>query len=571
MLESFLPLRKFLSGQFCELFGAGLACGQQCRQYVVSFFRHDIPMGLGHFHNQAVGSQQSQAPSHRRHLLTLFSPILTGRVKMSPNIAVTKAIERKFSTVDDGHHLSITIPQRIERSVALTLVPHRPTHPGRLFLKRGLYMDRSQSRQMPLGGRPTHLGTPIKVGHASAQDPPLLGTAGVLLRSTKAAKLSGFVNRCFHTQHAPLVVELKRVLVHPVLDPHPIAATASVGHHLIANPDSSRTPPKSKHLFGAKTHHRVMHQRGINPLKRFSIPKHHVGSVFGLGRRPVIFLPDGSADLGMERMTPLDQGTQKLAPLALMLLIHQRLGTPDISHPRIAVLLSSVAHPGSVHLTPEPLSPVQTHLNEKRKPALQSKMQKTQLLMHPIKIQVHAFTPLKLDFQLAGHSIAAQKPGATRFYATQNSDQPLAHLVALLDLAGHFLLARTAQREINHRTVLPPGQLLRRLTNTTGQVRCESLKILPQHSGLPKVLFHHCLIIPAAQRHLQPKTIPAWQHSNHIGLMPLHERAGYLVLCSPVGCSHADPLHQLTDSVISVAALPRWVLRGECLPYYLRL
>src|SRR5258707_8273437 len=101
----------------------------------------------------------------------LFSPILTGRVKMSPNIAVTKAIERKFPAVDDGHELSITIPQRIERSVALTLVPHRPTHPSRLFLKRGLYMDRSQSRQMPLGGRPTHLGTPIKVGHASAQDP----------------------------------------------------------------------------------------------------------------------------------------------------------------------------------------------------------------------------------------------------------------------------------------------------------------------------------------------------------------------------------------------------------------
>src|SRR5258707_4616264 len=193
-------------------------------------------MGLGHFLNQAMRSQQSQAPSHRRHLLTLFSPILTGRVKMSPNIAVTKALERKFPAVDDGYELSITIPQRIERSVALTLVPHRPTHPGRLFLKRGLYMDRSQSRQMPLGGRPTHLGPPIKVGHASAQDAPLLGTAGVILCSTKAAKLPGFVNRCFHTQHAALVVELKRVLVHPVLDPHPVSASAPIRHHFIADP-----------------------------------------------------------------------------------------------------------------------------------------------------------------------------------------------------------------------------------------------------------------------------------------------------------------------------------------------
>src|SRR5258707_9778098 len=158
-------------------------------------------------------------------------------------------------------------------------------------------------------------------------------------------------------------------------------------------------------------------------------------------------------------MASSHQRAQKLTPLALVLLIHQRLGTPDIPNPRIAVVLSLVAHPGSVHLTPEPLSPVQTHLNEKRKPALQSKMQKTQLLMHPIKIQVHAFTPLKLDLQLAGHSIAAQKPGATRFYATQNSDQPLAHLVALLDLAGHFLFAGTARMELNYPTFVAPGQI----------------------------------------------------------------------------------------------------------------
>src|SRR5258707_14578085 len=229
-------------------------------------------------------------------------------------------------------------------------------------------------------------------------------------------------------------------------------------------------------------------------------------------------------------MASSHQRAQKLTPLALVFLTHQRLGTPDTPNPRIAVLFSLVAHPGSVHLTPEPLSPVQTHLNEKRKPALQSKMQKTQLLMHPIKIQVHAFTPLKLDLQLARHSIAVQKPGATRFYATQNSDQPLAHLVALLDLAGHFLLACAARREINHGTLMPPGQLLRRLTNTTGQVGCESLKILPQHCALPKVLFHHPLVIQASQRPLQPKTIPAVQHPDHISLIPLHERAAYAVL-----------------------------------------
>src|SRR5258708_16138910 len=177
-----------------------------------------------------------------------------------------------------------------------------------------------------------------------------------------------------------------------------------------------------------------MHQRGINPLKRLTITEHHVGSVFGLGRRPVVLLLDGGVDLGRQRMASSHQRAQKLTPLALVLLIHQRLGTPDISHPRIAVLLSLVAHPGSVHLTPEPLSPVQTHLNEKRKPSLKSQMQKAQLLMHPIKIQGHAFTPLKLDLRFAVHSIAAQNPGAPRSSSTHTPDPPLPPLLAFLDL-----------------------------------------------------------------------------------------------------------------------------------------
>src|SRR5207253_1391432 len=84
-----------------------------------------------------------------------------------------------------------------------------------------------------------------KVGHASAQDAPLLGSTGVILRSTKATKFPRFVNRCFNPQHAPLVVELKRVLVHPVLHPNPIAASSSVGHHLIADPYPPRTAPKA--------------------------------------------------------------------------------------------------------------------------------------------------------------------------------------------------------------------------------------------------------------------------------------------------------------------------------------
>src|SRR4030095_10778931 len=103
-----------------------------------------------------VGSQQSEAPSHRRHLLTLFSPILAGRVKVSTNIAFAKAVEQKFASADNVHQLAIAIPQRIERSVMLTFVANGPTHLSGLFFERGLHMDGRQRGQMALGGRPTY-------------------------------------------------------------------------------------------------------------------------------------------------------------------------------------------------------------------------------------------------------------------------------------------------------------------------------------------------------------------------------------------------------------------------------
>src|SRR5688572_2945894 len=544
MLLDFLYSRKFLSGQSCEFFCACLARCQQCGHHVSTFFRDNVTMSLRHFGDQAVRPQQSQLPSHGGHLPALFGFVLARPVEMGTHVAVAKAVERKFPPVDDRHESGVVVCQRIKRPVALTVVPNRPTHYGGLFLKRGLHMDRSQSRQMARGGRPTHFGSPIKIGHAWAQDAPLFGTAGVALRRTKTAKIFGLVDRGFHTQHVAFVVELKRVLVHPVLDPNPLATAATVAHHFIVNPDPPRTPPKPKHLLGSKTHHGVMHQRGINPLKRCTIPKHHVGGVFGLGRRPVVLLPDGSVDLGRQRMASSNQRIQKLTPLALVLPIHQRLGTPKIANPRIAVLLSAVLHPGSVHLTPEPLSAVQTHLNQKRKPALKPQMQKAQILMHPIKIQVHALTPLKLKFELLRLSIPPQKPGVARLHTTQNRDQTPSDFVALLNLARDFLFACAARWQIDHGAALAYRQLLCRPAHTSGQVGGESLKVLPQHFALPKVFFHHRLIVHTAQRPLQPKTIPAVQHSDHLRLMLLYERTGYLIVCCRVGGTHAHHLYQ---------------------------
>src|SRR3970040_329879 len=69
---------------------------------------------------------------------------------------------------------------------------------------------------------------------------------------------------------------------------------------------------------------------------------------------------------------------------------HQLLGTPDITDPRKTALLSPVGYPCFVHLPTQPFPPVHTHLDQKGKPRLKPKMQKSQLFMHPVIINKDA-------------------------------------------------------------------------------------------------------------------------------------------------------------------------------------
>src|SRR5207253_313856 len=64
--------------------------------------------------------------------------------------------------------------------------------------------------------------------------------------------------------------------------------------------------------------------------------------------------------------------------------------------------------------------------------------------------------------------------------------------------------------------------------------------------------------IQAAQRPLQPKTIPAVQYSNHTGLMLLYKSCTNFIPRSIECRRHDTHLHQPKDSVILVAASPLW-------------
>jgi len=88
MHKSFRSLRKFLGGQGSELFGAGLASGQQGRDDASSFLGDDIAMGFGNLDDQSVSSEQEQAAPNRRGLTSPFFVILSRWVEVGAHVPI---------------------------------------------------------------------------------------------------------------------------------------------------------------------------------------------------------------------------------------------------------------------------------------------------------------------------------------------------------------------------------------------------------------------------------------------------------------------------------------------------
>src|SRR6266436_558849 len=470
-----------------------------------------------------MSPQQQQTPSDSRGLATQPLGVIGRLIKLGSNVSVAETVQRELSAINHCQKLGVGLGKGVQGSMAPTIAPHRLTDRHGFLSQRGGNMDRCQRGQIALSRCMTHLCSPIQIGHAAPQNAPLIFARRVVLRTTPYSKVLGFVNGGFGPEDTAFIVTLNGIFVQPVLDPHPIRPSPSISLHLVVKMGSSGSAHETQHLFAAKSHHRVMHQRGINPRQCRPIAKHHVGSVLRLRRRPVIVAPDGTGDLLVQGMAQLDQRVHQLGPVRFVLFFQQSLGACGISHPAKTVILAAVSHPRSIHLTRQPLSTVNTDLHQEGEPRLQSNAQPTQLLVNQIKVEVDTFTPLQFKFQLLGLTITAGTPVSTGLDTTQHSNKSRTHARALFNLQSNLFLARPAGRQVNHRAAMFLGQGRTRLADTVGKANRKGLKVLPKHTGPLEIILHDRRIIETSQRPLKPKPVPSVQYADDIGLMALYK------------------------------------------------
>jgi hypothetical protein len=299
-------------------------------------------------------------------------------------------------------------------------------------------------------------------------------------------------------------------LVEPVLDPHAVGAAATVGFDLL----SVGSLQEPEHLFAAETHHRMVHQRRINPVQFGPAPEHDIGGVFAFGDRPVVRGADGPADLGVVRVAPVQQGLEEPLPIEGNLGVEQLLGARQVLNPGKAVVPATILDAGGVQLAGEPFAAVETDLDQKGEPGLEPQVEQAQSLVKKVEVEVHALAPLELEFQFFGFPIAPDKPGTAGFDGAQYGDQAALDPVLARDVAGQTLFVIAMALEVDHAPTAVLGQGGGRLADALGRADDQGLEVLEEELLRKQVILHDRGMVEAAQGGLHAHPIKTLQKAN---------------------------------------------------------
>ena len=136
--------------------------------------------------------------------------------------------------------------------------------------------------------------------------------------------------------------------------------------------------------------HGLLQQAWVEPPQRGRITEDDIDGPLALICGPVIGRRMGTEELLVNRIQTVGNLRKSRRPIHGELLIQQVLGLLPVFDPRKAVVLTRVGQPTRVHLSRQPLSAIETDLNRKREPALNTRMQKAKDGMNGVVVQEQA-------------------------------------------------------------------------------------------------------------------------------------------------------------------------------------
>src|SRR6516225_4504756 len=133
----------------------------------------------------------------------------------------------------------------------------------------------------------------------------------------------------------------------------------------------------------------------------------------------------------MEWMGQIQKLIQPGGPIGLQLLKAELLGGHWIAQSNKTVVPFLIAQTSRIHLSGQPLTPVETDINAKRKPALHADVEQAKVLMQVVVVKMRALASLQHQFDLLGLMISAHRVTQTGFDCRKDGNQAFFDFIAL--------------------------------------------------------------------------------------------------------------------------------------------
>src|SRR5271166_585337 len=421
-----------------------------------------------------------------------------------------------------GHHRSQT-------SVGPASANNRTAHGIEQPMNRRRQLHASQCLEVTVVGGARQVGPTWQVHHAFAQRHPRPAPLLSPGHQTPNAKPVRLIDGRLDPQDAAvLVVHLDRILVDPVFDPHAFGTSFVIRRRFAMERAVAAPAQKAQHVPADEVLQRMPDKLRVSFAQPRRVAEHDVAGVLRLPCRPVIRSePVGGAV--WRRHTPPAQprhdgageAVQDSYPRARLQAIEQLLGAGEVvdAAETVVALLEADAFAGQ--LPGQVFAAVDTHLNGKRQPGLQTHVHQAKFAVQVVEIELQAFSGTQVQLQPV--AVETHIESGTRFEATQDGDQALLHGALFEDVADDLVLVVPGRSHIAERPSQAFGHLLRMFSNPLRQPRRKRTEILEPDTLIDQELFQPSGKADGPLDAAEQQAVKAFQHAHDVRLVQLQE------------------------------------------------
>lgn len=341
-------------------------------------------------------------------------------------------------------------------------------------------VDDGKSINVSLVGREGDLSILVEVCNAFGHGAPGHKGFAVSYALTPDHEVPGVVDDCFDPKDKPvLVVHFDPVGFDPVLDTGTRPTFFEVRNDFAFEDPVESFPEEGHYVLGAETQRGVLQQFGIQVLQSGRALEHHIGGELSLIDNPVVLhVGDECAEQGVG---PLSEPAEYKRPIQVLELVGKALSAWWIRNPRKGIVYLPEVHFVSFHLSGQPFMAIETNLDGKRKPTLQTHMHQSEDRINEVEIHTQTLASSGDDARSSFADCNAEC--IAQLQRGKHADKATRDPITLGNTPGLVLLAYFPAAEILKWPTSTLSQLHRMLLDPLGLFRSELFEVLDQQTA----------------------------------------------------------------------------------------